>query len=619
MKVGIPKEIKNHEYRVAITPAGVLELVRHGHEVVIEQDAGLGSSIPNEDYVAAGATILATADEVWGSAEMILKVKEPIAAEYHRMREGQVLFTYLHLAADRPLTEELVKRRVTAIAYETVELADRSLPLLAPMSEVAGRLAPQVGANALMRAQGGRGVLMGGVSGVYAAKVVVIGAGVAGQNAATIALGMQAEVLLLDNNIARLRQMDAIYQGHMQTIASNTYEIERAVRRRRHGHRCRPRARGQGAEARHQRAGLAHEAGLGPRRHRDRPGRLLRGLEADHARGPTYAVHDSVFYCVANMPGAVPNTSTYALTNVTLPYAVSLANRGWRGALQADHALALGLNVHDGQVTYGAVAEAFDMPLTVSLERCSPDFRRGRSASPATSITSRSSVACRPTPSRRTGATWPGTSSGAPTTGGTAIDTITENDVSDFAASLRQPDPRAPDAGCRQRGIAWWSPCERSTGSWRARGLTTVDPARHVRPSAIPRRLPKALPYDDVRALIESAGDLETPEGLRDRALVEFLVRDRHARLGGRRPGRGRRRPRRADGGRHRQGETSSACCRSAVSRHRRCPRTSSGGPSCACRTRPRDAPAVPQLAGSSALTAERVRGRCRPPRRARA
>ena len=202
------------------------------------------------------------------------------------MREGQVLFTYLHLAADKPLTEELAKRKVTAIAYETVELPDRSLPLLAPMSEVAGRLAPQVGANALMRAQGGRGVLMGGVSGVYAAKVVVIGAGVAGQNAATIALGMQAEVLLLDNNIARLRQMDAIYQGHMQTVASNAYEIERAVPRRRHGHRRRARAGRQGAQARHQRAGVADEAGLGARRHRHRPGRLLRGLASDDARRP---------------------------------------------------------------------------------------------------------------------------------------------------------------------------------------------------------------------------------------------------------------------------------------------------------------------------------------------
>ena len=359
MKVGIPKEIKNHEYRVAITPAGVLELVRNGHQVVIEQDAGLGSSIPNDDYVKAGATILPTADDVWGSSEMILKVKEPIAAEYHRMREGQVLFTYLHLAADRPLTEELAKRGITAIAYETVELPDRSLPLLAPMSEVAGRLAPQVGANALMRAHGGRGVLMGGVSGVYAAKVVVIGAGVAGQNAATIALGMQAEVLLLDNNIARLRQMDAVYQGHMQTIASNTYEIERAV-----------------LDADMVIGAVLVPGAKAPKLvtnelvSRMKPGSVLVDIAIDqggcfedsrpttHA-APTYAVHDSVFYCVANMPGAVPNTSTYALTNVTLPYAVALANKGWRQALRDDQALALGLNVHDGQVTYGAVAEAF--------------------------------------------------------------------------------------------------------------------------------------------------------------------------------------------------------------------------------------------------------------------
>ena len=367
MKVGIPREIKNHEYRVAITPAGVFELVRHGHEVVIETDAGVGSSIPNADYVLAGATILATADEVWASAEMILKVKEPIAVEYPRMRAGQVLFTYLHLAADRPLTEELAKRKVTAIAYETVELADGSLPLLAPMSEVAGRLAPQVGAQALMRAHGGRGVLMGGVSGTYAAKVVVIGAGVSGANAAAIALGMQAEVLLLDRNIARLRQMDAIYQGHMQTVASNAYEIERA---------CLD-------------ADLVIGAVLVPGAKapklvtnelvsRMKPGSVLVDIAIDqggcfedsrpttHA-DPTYTVHNSVFYCVANMPGAVPNTSTYALTNVTLPYALALADKGWKQALREDHALALGLNAYDGQVTYGAVAEGFGMP-RASLE-----------------------------------------------------------------------------------------------------------------------------------------------------------------------------------------------------------------------------------------------------------
>src|SRR5512139_2876372 len=228
MRVGIPSEVKNNEYRVAITPAGVNELVLNEHQVFVQRDAGLGSSITNEEYRAAGATILDTADEVWGTGELILKVKEPIAEEYHRMRSGQTLFTYLHLAASRECTDALLQSGITAIAYETVELPDRSLPLLAPMSEVAGRLAPQVGAHALMRAYGGRGTLMGGVSGVYAAKVVVLGAGVSGMNAAAIALGMQAEVLLLDKNIERLRQADRIYQGHCQTVASNTYEIERA-------------------------------------------------------------------------------------------------------------------------------------------------------------------------------------------------------------------------------------------------------------------------------------------------------------------------------------------------------------------------------------------------------
>src|SRR5664280_1862143 len=229
MHVGIPKEVKNNEYRVAITPAGVHELVRNGHEVCVETGAGIGSSITDGEYVRAGAKILDTAADVWATGELILKVKEPIASEYPLMREGQTLFTYLHLAANQRLTEELVKRKITGIAYETVELPDHSLPLLAPMSEVAGRLAPQVGAATLMAAQGGRGVLMGGVSGVYAAKVVVIGAGVSGMNAAAIALGMQAEVLLLDRNVAKLRHADAIYQGHCQTITSNAYEVERAI------------------------------------------------------------------------------------------------------------------------------------------------------------------------------------------------------------------------------------------------------------------------------------------------------------------------------------------------------------------------------------------------------
>ncbi|GAA4355492.1 alanine dehydrogenase [Angustibacter luteus] len=361
MKVGIPREVKNHEYRVAITPSGVNELVRNGHEVFVETEAGVGSSITDEDYVSAGATILSGADDVWGTGDLILKVKEPIASEYDRMREGQTLFTYLHLAADKPLTEELTKRKVTGIAYETVELPDRSLPLLAPMSEVAGRLAPQVGAATLMRAQGGRGILMGGVPGVYAAKVVVIGAGVSGMNAAAIALGMQAEVLLLDRNVARLRQVDAIYQGHCQTVASNAYEVEQAIMD----------------------ADMVIGAVLVPgakaptlvtneQVSRMKPGSVLVDISIDqggcfedsrpttHA-DPTYQVHNSVFYCVANMPGAVPHTSTYALTNVTLPYAVELANRGWRSALQADRALALGLNTHDGQVTYAPVAEAHGM------------------------------------------------------------------------------------------------------------------------------------------------------------------------------------------------------------------------------------------------------------------
>ena len=358
MKIGVPKEIKVHEYRVACTPSGVHEFVRNGHEVLVEQGAGVGSSIPDEAFVAAGARIAPTADEVWAQGELICKVKEPVAAEVHRMRRDQVLFTYLHLAASKECTDALLSAGTTAIAYETVQLADNSLPLLAPMSEVAGRLAPQVGSYHLMRQGGGRGVLMGGVPGVYAAKVVVIGAGVSGQNAAAIALGMQAEVLLLDRNVARLRQVDAIYQGHCQTIASNAYEVEQAVLD----------------------ADLVIGAVLVPGAKapkiisnelvsRMKPGSVLVDISIDqggcfedsrpttHAE-PTYRVHDSLFYCVANMPGAVPHTSTYALTNVTLPYAVELANRGWKDALRADPALALGLNTHDGELTYAPGAEA---------------------------------------------------------------------------------------------------------------------------------------------------------------------------------------------------------------------------------------------------------------------
>src|SRR3954469_9138829 len=361
MRIGVPKEVKNHEYRVAMTPAGVHELVVHGHDVLIEAGAGIGSSIPDELYVEAGAKLVGSPDEVWGDAEMVLKGKGPIAGEYGRMREGQVLFTYLPLAADAHLTRELLDRGVTAIAYETVQTPDRALPLLAPMSEVAGRLAPQVGAHTLMRAQGGRGVLMGGVSGVYAAKVVVIGAGVSGMNAAAIALGMQAEVLLLDKDISKLRHADAIYQGHCQTVASNAYEVERAVI---DADLVIGAVLVPGAKAptlvtneqvsRMKRGSVLVDISI------DQGGCFEDSHPTTHA-DPTYRVHDSVFYCVANMPGAVPHTSTYALTNVTLPYAVELADRGWRDALRADAALALGLTTCDGAVPYEPVAQAHGM------------------------------------------------------------------------------------------------------------------------------------------------------------------------------------------------------------------------------------------------------------------
>ena len=358
MKVGIPRELKNHEYRVAITPAGVHELGRNGHDVLVEREAGRGSYISDTEFVAAGATIVDDPDDLWDAADLVLKVKEPVPEEYHRMRRGQVLFTYLHLAASKECTQALIDSGITAFAYETVQLPDGSLPLLAPMSEVAGRMATQVGAHLLERAQGGRGVLMGGVSGVRAANVVVLGAGVSGLNAAVIALGMQSSVTILDRNVAKLREVDRIYQGHAQTVTSNLYEVERACLA----------------------ADLVIGAVLVPGAKaptlvsndlvsRMKPGSVLVDIAVDqggcfedtrpttHAN-PTFRVHDSVFYCVTNMPGAVPYTSTYALTNVTLPYAVELAGRGWKEAARTDPALALGLNTHDGEITYGQVGEA---------------------------------------------------------------------------------------------------------------------------------------------------------------------------------------------------------------------------------------------------------------------
>ncbi|MGW4423513.1 alanine dehydrogenase [Streptosporangium sp. NPDC004631] len=361
MKIGVPAEVKNHEYRVAATPAGVHELVRNGHDVYVQRDAGLGSHLPDEEYLSAGAKILDTADEVWGEADMVLKVKEPIAEEYDRMRPGQVLFTYLHLAAGHECAEALLRRQVTGIAYETVQVGG-ALPLLAPMSEVAGRLAPQVGAYNLMRFNGGRGVLPGGVPGVAPAKIVVIGAGVSGLNAAQIAVGMGADVTVLDLNTDRLRYIDAVYQGRLKTLVSNSYTIEREALQ----------------------ADLIIGAVLIPGAKaptlvsndlvsRMKPGSVLVDIAIDqggcfedsrpttHA-DPTYRVHDSIFYCVANMPGSVANTSTYALTNATLPYAVKLAGMGWKSALQQDSALALGLNTHEGRLTNDKVGLALGLP-----------------------------------------------------------------------------------------------------------------------------------------------------------------------------------------------------------------------------------------------------------------
>ncbi|MCW2834967.1 MAG: Alanine dehydrogenase [Nocardioides sp.] len=358
MKVGVPQEVKNHEYRVAITPSGVHELVAHGHEVLIQTGAGVGSSISDEAYQAAGATVVDSADDVWGTADLLLKVKEPIAEEYHQLREGLTLFTYLHLAADKALTQELLARKVTAIAYETVQLPSGGLPLLYPMSEVAGCLAPQVGAHLLMKANGGRGVLMGGVGGVDSAKVVIIGAGVSGQNAANIALGMGADVTLLDTDLDKLRMTFWRYDNRVHGLASSKLAIEQQV---------------MGADMV---IGAVLVPGAAAPKlvtndlvSRMKPGSVLVDIAVDqggcfedtHATthaDPTYIVHDSTFYCVANMPGAVPNTSTYALTNATMPYAVALANKGWAPACRDDRSLALGLNTHAGLLTNGPVGEA---------------------------------------------------------------------------------------------------------------------------------------------------------------------------------------------------------------------------------------------------------------------
>ncbi|TFD93257.1 alanine dehydrogenase [Cryobacterium lactosi] len=366
MRVGVPTEIKNNENRVAITQAGVSELTRRGHDVVIQRGAGLGSSITDDAYALAGATILDTAAEVWATADLLLKVKEPIAAEYGHLRADQVLFTYLHLAADRAQTDALLASGTTAIAYETVQLPNRTLPLLSPMSEVAGRLAAQVGAYHLMSAAGGRGILLGGVPGTPKARVVVIGGGVAGEHAAANALGMGADVTIVDLSVPRLRELEARFEGKIQTRASSAFEIAAQL-----------------ADADLVIGSVLIPGAAAPKLVTDemvagmKKGSVLVDIAIDQGGcfegsrptthdEPTFAVHGSVYYCVANMPGAVPETSTRALTNATLPYVIALADKGWERAIAEDAALAAGLNIHAGAVTNAGVAAALGLPLATA-------------------------------------------------------------------------------------------------------------------------------------------------------------------------------------------------------------------------------------------------------------
>ncbi|MDO5084416.1 alanine dehydrogenase [Arachnia propionica] len=363
MRIAVPTEIKNNEFRVAITPVGVSELVRRGHEVYVQSGAGEGSLIPDEDFAAQGATIVKDAAETWAVGEMVMKVKEPIASEYGHLRDDLVLYTYLHLAADRPQTDALLEAGTTAIAYETVQLPSGLLPLLYPMSEIAGCLAPQVGAHALMKAQGGRGTLMGCIGGVPNAKVVVLGGGTAGQNAANIAMGMGANVTILDTDLEKLRATFWRFHNQVAGVASSALSIAEHVTQ----------------------ADLVIGTVLVPGAKAPKlvsndlvaemkPGSVLVDVAIDQGGcfedshptthdDPTFEVHDSLFYCVANMPGAVPHTSTWALTNATLPYAIQLADKGAMQAMRDDRSLAKGLNTWAGHVTHPGVASAFDLPL----------------------------------------------------------------------------------------------------------------------------------------------------------------------------------------------------------------------------------------------------------------
>ncbi len=360
MIIGIPKELKNNEFRVAATPSGVHAYVVAGHTVLVEKNAGAGSAISDADYIAAGAQIIDSADEIWQKADLIQKVKEPIEVEYKRMRKGQILFTYLHLAANKLCTQAIIDSGITAIAYETVEV-DGQLPLLAPMSEVAGRMSIQVGAAALEASKGGRGVLLGGVPGVRPGKVVVIGAGVVGVAAATIAHGMRADVTVMDLDLKRLAQIDQIFAGNVKTLASSAYEIEKEVTQADlvigavlvHGAKA-PKLVSNELVKKMKPGSVLVDVAI------DQGGCFTDSKATTHQE-PTFKVHDSIFYCVANMPGAVPATSTYALANATIKYGLALANKGWEKALADDAHLAKGLNVHEGKIMYAAVAKAHNL------------------------------------------------------------------------------------------------------------------------------------------------------------------------------------------------------------------------------------------------------------------
>ena len=360
MIIGIPKEIKNNEFRVSATPAGVHAYISAGHQVIVERSAGVGSGISDYDYIKAGATIIDKADEIWQKADLIQKVKEPVEAEYKRMRKGQILYTYLHLAANKACTQAIIDSGCTAIAYETVEV-DGALPLLAPMSEVAGRMSIQVGAAALEASKGGRGVLLGGVPGVRPGKVVVIGGGVVGVAAATIAHGMRADVTIMDLDLKRLAQIDQIFAGNVKTLASSGYEIEKEVTQADlvigavlvHGAKA-PKLVSNDLVSKMRPGSVLVDVAI------DQGGCFADSRPTTH-QDPTYKVHDAIFYCVANMPGAVPATSTYALANATIKYGLALANKGWQRALADDADLAKGLNVHEGKIMYEAVAKAHNL------------------------------------------------------------------------------------------------------------------------------------------------------------------------------------------------------------------------------------------------------------------